>query len=162
MSSSNKILEVEKVVGMSYDGRRDKRTRAMVPDSFGKMRMRVITEEHESVTEEPSGQYLAHFTPEPPVHPEKPAEKVAEALYELLLKHDSTESLMLLGGDSCNTNTGYKGGTHAHLERKLGRRLFWAICNLQPMNCGISLLLLMVQPAPTLGSLVLFAPFSLV
>ena len=122
--------EGEKIVGMSYDGRRDKRTRAMVPDSFGKMRMRVITEEHESVTEEPSGQYLAHFTPEPPVHPEKPAEKVAEALYELLLKHDSTESLMLLGGDSCNTNTGYKGGTHAHLERKLGRRLFWAICNL--------------------------------
>ena len=123
------IIDEEKhqgdaIIGLSYDGRRDKKTRAMVPDSFGKMRMRVITEEHETVTEEPSGKYLAHFTPEPPVHPEKPAERVADALYDLLVKHNSTESLMILGGDSCNTSTGYKGGTHAILEKKLGRGSF--------------------------------------
>ena len=40
--------EGDKIVGMSYDGRRDKRTRAMVPDSYGKMRMRIISEEHDS------------------------------------------------------------------------------------------------------------------
>ena len=33
---------VEKIVGLGYDGRRDKHTRAMVPDSTGKLRMRVI------------------------------------------------------------------------------------------------------------------------
>jgi hypothetical protein len=65
--------QTEKIVGISYDGRRDKHTRAMVPGATGKLKMRMITEEHESVTEEPSGKYLAHFVPEKPVHPEKPA-----------------------------------------------------------------------------------------
>ena len=122
--------ESEKIVGMSYDGRRDKNTRAMVPTSYGKLKMKVITEEHESVTTEPSGRYLAHFVPEPAVHPEKPALKVAQALYDILEVYDSTESLQILGGDSTNQNTGWKGGSHAHLERLLGRRLFWAICML--------------------------------
>ena len=121
---------IEPIVGMSYDGRRDKHTRAMVEDSFGKVRMRMVTEEHESVTEEPSGKYLGHFVPLPPVLPEKPALKVAEGLYDILLQHNSTETLMILGGDSTNTNTGYRGGTHCHLEKMLGRRLYWAICQL--------------------------------
>lgn len=122
--------EGEKIVGMGYDGRRDKQTRAMVADSFGKLKMRLITEEHESVTVEPSGKYLAHFVPETPVHPEKPALKVAQGLYSILEQHNSTESLQFLAGDSTNTNTGWKGGSHALLEKMLNRRLFWGICNL--------------------------------
>ena len=120
----------EKLVGMSYDGRRDKHTRAMVPTSTGKLKPGVVSEEHISVTEEPAGRYLSHFVPADPVPPEKPALKVAEALFEILQKHNSTESIMILGGDSCKTNTGHKGGSHAHLEKLLGRRLFWAICQL--------------------------------
>ncbi|KAG0698754.1 hypothetical protein GWK47_025973 [Chionoecetes opilio] len=46
-----------KIVGLSYDGRKDK-TRAMVPDSYGKLHPRLIREEHVSVTEEPSGRWL--------------------------------------------------------------------------------------------------------
>ena len=129
-SAQEKVSETEPIVGMSYDGRRDKHTRAMVEDSHGKVRMRMVTEEHESVTQEPCGKYLSHFVPEPAVLPEKPALKVAEGLYEILLRHNSTETLMILGGDSTNTNTGYKGGTHCHLEKLLGRRLFWAICQI--------------------------------
>ena len=122
--------ETEKIVGIGYDGRRDKHTRAMVADSLGKMKMRMIMEEHESVTEEPSGRYLTHFVPETPVHPEKPALKVAQGLLDILEQHDSTETLQFLAGDSTNMNTGWKGGTHAHLERLLGRRLYWGICPL--------------------------------
>jgi hypothetical protein len=102
----------------------------MLPDSKGKPKMRMIIEKHESVTKEPSGRYLTHFVPEPPIHPEKPAFKVAQALHETLIQYNSTESLMILSGDSTNQNTGWKGGTHAHLEKLLNRRLFWAICNL--------------------------------
>ena len=120
-----------KVVGIGYDGRRDKHTLAMVPDkATGKSKMRMVVEEHESVTEEPCGHYLGHFTPKPPSGKEKPALKVAQGVVELLQKHDSTESLMVLAGDSTNSNTGWKGGTHKWVEELLGRRLFWAICNL--------------------------------
>lgn len=119
-----------KIVGIGYDGRKDKHTRAMVSDSFGQVRMRMIDEEHVSVSEEPSGKYLAHFVPDEPIHPEKPALKTAEALYAVLEKYNSVDSLQILQGDSTNTNTGWKGGSHAHLENLLGRKLYWAICNL--------------------------------
>ena len=33
-------------------------------------------------------------------------------------------------GDSTNMNTGWKGGSHALLEKLLGRRLYWGICPL--------------------------------
>ena len=120
----------EKIVGMSYDGRRDRNTRAMVPDPSGKSKMRKIVEEHETVTEEPSGRYLGHFTPKPPSSGEKPALKVAQGLLNILEEYDSTTSLQVLGGDSTAMNTGWKGGSHAHLEELLGRRLFWTICQL--------------------------------
>ena len=118
------------IVGLGYDGRRDRHTRALVEDSFGKKKMRMITEEHEAVTEEPSGKYLGHFVPQTPVGREKPALKVAQGLMSILEKSRSTNSLMFLAGDSTNMNTGWKGGTHALLEELLGRRLYWGICSL--------------------------------
>ncbi|KAG0724775.1 hypothetical protein GWK47_004955 [Chionoecetes opilio] len=53
---------------------------------------------------------------------------MAQALYDLLVTYDSTDSLIVLQGDSTRANTGWKGGTHAHLEKMLGRKLFWSIC----------------------------------
>ncbi|KAG0726565.1 hypothetical protein GWK47_036267 [Chionoecetes opilio] len=102
----------------------------MVPDSYGKLHPRLMREEHVSVTEEPFGRYLWHFVPEDPVPPEKPAFKVAQALYDLLKTYDSTDSLIVLQGDSTRANTGWKGDTHAHLEKMLGRKLFWSIWGL--------------------------------
>ena len=67
--------------------------RAMAADSSGKLKMRMVTEENEYVSIEPSGRYLSHFTPETPVHPEKPALKVAQGLFNILEQHNSTDSL---------------------------------------------------------------------
>ena len=123
--------EQKKLLGIGYDGRRDKHTLAMVPDkATGKPKLRRIVEEHESVTEEPSGKYLGHFTPEPATSTEKPSFQVARGVVKLLEEHDSLESVMVLAGDSTNSNNGWKGGTHRWTEELLGRRLFWAICNL--------------------------------
>ena len=80
------------------------------------------------MTWEPSGRYLSHFTPEEPVYPEKPALKIAEGLYDILEKYGSKESCILIGGDSTNTNTGWRGGIHSHLEKMLGHKCFWSIC----------------------------------
>ena len=95
-----------KITGMGYDGRKDKQTRTMVADSFGKTRMRMAQEEHVSVSEEPSGKNLTPFVPATPIHPEKPALKTAQALYDVLVEYDSLESLQILQGDSTNSNTG--------------------------------------------------------
>ena len=122
--------ESGKIKGMSYDGRKDRVTRVMVCDSLGKKKIRVISEEHESVTEEPSGMYLTHFVPKAPIGNEKPALKVAQGLLGILEENDSIGDLEFLGGDSTNTNTGWKGGSHALLEQLLGRRLYWGICQI--------------------------------
>ena len=100
----------------------------MVPDSHGKLHRCKIQEEHVSVTDEPSGKYLAHFVPDDPLYPEKPAQKNAEALFDILESHGSVETLNFLGGDSTAMNTGYRGGTHAWLEKLIKRKLFWGIC----------------------------------
>ena len=117
-----------KITGLGYDGRKDPQTRAMVPDSHGKLHLCLIHEEHVSVTDEPSGKYLWHFVPEEPVHPEKPALKVTQELYDLLFSYDSMDSLLVLMGDSTAMNTGWKGGTHAMLEQMINWKLFWGIC----------------------------------
>ena len=118
------------IVGISYDGRKDKHTRAMVTDSYGNTRLRMIKEEHISVTSEPAGRYLSHFVPDKPIYPEKPADKVAQGLYQILEKHDSKDTIKFLGGDSTNSNTGWKGGAHAKLEKLLNHKLYWGICNI--------------------------------
>jgi len=120
----------EKLVGIGYDGRKDKHTRAMVTDSCGNTKMRMVKEERVSVSEEPTGRYLSHFVPDEPTYPEKPALKVAQSLYDIIVKHNSLDSIRYLAGDSTNCNTGWKAGSHAHLEKLLGRKLFWGICNI--------------------------------
>jgi hypothetical protein len=117
----------ETIRAIGYDGRKDK-TRAMVPDSRGQLHPRMIKEEHISVTAEPSGRYLSHFTPDPAVHPDKPAKMVAKGVYNILEQAKALETTDTVAGDSYNGNTGWKGGSNAHLERMLGRKLHWAVC----------------------------------
>ena len=56
--------------------------------------------------------------------------KEAEAVYHLMQQHDLTESCMMLGGDSTVSNTGWKGGAIANLEKMLGHKCHWCICML--------------------------------
>ena len=80
------------------------------------------------MTVEPQCGYLAHFTPEPAIHPDKPAKKVAEGLYSILQQAGATETSDTLEGDSYNGNTGWRGGSNAHLERMLGHKCHWCVC----------------------------------
>ena len=71
-------IKNSEVIGISFDGRKDL-TRALIPDSTGKLHPRIIKEQHISLTAEPSGRYVRHVTPEEQVHPVRPAMKEAEA-----------------------------------------------------------------------------------
>ena len=104
--AKNNIIEA-----IYFDGRKDK-TRVMVEDSLGRLHPRVVKEDHISVTAEPEGRYLAHFTPEAAIHPDKPAKKVAEGLHAVLVKTGATETCTTIGGDSYNGNTGWRGRGH--------------------------------------------------
>ena len=89
--------------GIYFDGRRDNILTA-ISDIRGKLYQRVCKEEHVSVTLEPGGNYLSHFTPDEPTHPEKPAFKEAQALVELLDYNNAIESSLVIGGDSTASN----------------------------------------------------------
>ena len=57
-------------------------------------------------------------------------EHLANLIHEWMTDCELEEQLQAIGGDSTNANTGWRGGTIAHLERKLGRKLIWLICAL--------------------------------
>ena len=71
------------VIGIYFDGRKDQ-TRFLIPDENGHFHPRLIKEEHITVTVEPSGDYLGHVTPETPIYSEKPAKKIAGAVFDLI------------------------------------------------------------------------------
>ena len=89
-----------------------------------------MKENHISVTLEPNGEYLGHVTPSEPEYPEKPAQKEVEAVFAPLQENELTEACLVLGADSTASNTGWKGGAMAHLEKLLGHKCHWKICML--------------------------------
>ena len=154
--------ETENKVGIGYDGRRYLHMRAMVADRSGKLKMRMVTEEHESVTNEPSGCYPSHFTPDTPVHSEKPALKVAQGLFNILVQHNSTDSIEFLAGDSSNIKLGGREATMHSLGRCWRGGSSGASALFILMSCPsiTSLLTLMDRHALTRRSLNLCVPSS--
>ena len=118
------------IVGLGYDGRKDKNTRAIIKDMNGNEKLGKISEEHVSVSIEPEGEYLTHFVPKEPLPGEKPALKQAQEIARILSDNDSLESLQVLMGDSTAMNTGRKGGIHTLTERLLNRKVLWGICQI--------------------------------
>ena len=92
--------------GICFDGRKDE-TRVLQADEIGRLHPRIVKEEHISVTWEPEGRYLGHFTPDPAIHPEKPAKMVAKGVYFMMERAGALELVDTLGGDSYNDNTGW-------------------------------------------------------
>lgn len=94
----------------------------------GKLHPSEKKEDHYSVCSEPRGNYLCHSTIDPTERTGTAAEQITTLLYEWIVDHDLDKSLLAIGGDSTNLNTGWTGGTIHLLEKKLGRRLIWLIC----------------------------------
>ena len=70
---AEQALRDNPVIGLFADGRKDQTLVLMRDDESGKFHKRVIQEEHISVTEEPKGTYITHFTPEEADQSAKPA-----------------------------------------------------------------------------------------
>ena len=74
------------------------------------------------------GLYLTHFVPNEPTESVLAAQAVADELLEYLKEFGLDVTLLAVGGDSTNVNTGWKGGSIHFLEVGLGRRVVWIIC----------------------------------
>lgn len=60
----------------------------------------------------------------------KPAEAVANLILDWMMEYGVHQTLTHLAGDSTNSNTGWKKGVIAWLERKIGRKMHWLVCQL--------------------------------
>ena len=126
----NERLEQQPVEGIFFDGKIDRTKVIHKDEKTNNYHQKIIKEDHITITQEPEGKYLCHFTPESPQEKEKPAEKVAQGVFDWLSSHGAVESLKVIGGDSTNSMTGWKGGSLAFLERMMGHKCLWDICSL--------------------------------
>ena len=46
------------------------------------------------------------------------------------MEYGVDRTILVIGGDSTNLNTGWKGGMLTHIEKLLGRKCFWVVCML--------------------------------
>ena len=67
----------------------------------------------------------------------KPAAIVARMMYNWMRIHGVDKSVLFLAGDSTNSNTGWKNGIMAWLERFLGRKVSWLVCQLHTNELGL-------------------------
>ena len=113
---------------LGTDGKRDKRTlrkETVKVNNIETEKHFVGTEEHIVYTNEPKGDYLTHSAPE-----DGSGQGLAKDLLEVLAEHNSTESLKAICCDGTATNTGWKSGMLANVERTLQRRLLPLVCQL--------------------------------
>ena len=127
------ILENE-LQGIFLDGRKDKTKVLTRNEETGKYHPDVISEEHYTMTQEPEGKYIHHFTPtnyfnySKPEKENKPAKRTARGAFDWINSHDAKDSLVVIGGDSTNTITGSENGVLTSLEKLLGHKCCWIIC----------------------------------
>ena len=126
-SAMNRIEE-DKVKGIFFDGKKDKTTKILRFNEDTKHYHSEIVEEHYTVTWEPAGKYLFHYTPEPADADEKAAKKIANPIYDWLLVRNLLGDLVMIRGDSTSTITGAVGGAIQHIEKLLGRKCHWNVC----------------------------------
>ena len=68
-----------------------------------------VKQKNMCVTCEPDGCYLFHYTSEPATRRSKAARQAAVGLHEWMAQHGVDETMLVIGGDSNNSNTGWKG-----------------------------------------------------
>ena len=126
----NKIMETGGLRCIGSDGKRNKKTKQRVIQVInGKETVKVVTksQEHIVYTTEPPGSYLAHSE----IPPNKGTGKdLAEDFLDILIENNSDTTIEAVVCDGTYTNTGWRDGMLAHLERKLDQPtiLLWLIC----------------------------------
>lgn len=142
-----------------FDGRIDLTNVMMEAEGSEQSYMGMIKEEHYSVASEPGSNYLFHFTPEKATKEESHAEQIAKVIFEWLKERGFDKTVMAIGGDSTNVNTGVKAGVMRKLELHLERKLVWLVCNLHTNELPLRRLIVQLD-GPTLSDNKLSGPIG--
>ena len=104
-------------------------------------------EEEEEGEEEEGNDDCGHETPEDKERRQrlenliqadpKPSAVVAKIMYKWMVTHGIDQTVQFLCGDSTNSNTGWRRGIIAWIERFLGRKVNWLICQLHTNELGL-------------------------
>ena len=128
---ANQVKVVEDSGGLQClgaDGKRNQKTRKRVVQIINGEEVEktvVGPQEHIVYTIEPEGEYLCHS--EIP-HGKGDGRGLADDFLDVIAEHKCNNSLVAVVADGTATNTGWKNGFMAHLERDLQRNLLWLIC----------------------------------
>ena len=133
LEKKKKMEEIEDLGGIGcvgVDGKRDRKSKKIVIEVVNGNEVekkKVGVEEHITYTLEPSGDYLTHST----IPPGKGTGRyLADDFLDVLADHKSTESIEAVVMDGTNTNTGWRDGMLAHVERDIPAVLLWLVCQL--------------------------------
>ena len=125
-----KIKDLGGIGCVGVDGKRDRKSKKIVIEVINGNEVekkKVGVEEHITYTLELSGDYLTHST----IPPGKGTGRdLANDFIDVIAEHASTESLEAVVMDGTNTNTGWKDGMVAHVERDILALLLWLVCML--------------------------------
>lgn len=92
----------------------------------------VRTREHVVYTVEPSDGYLCHSEIKSGT-----GYDLAEDCRDVLVEHESEETVQAVACDGTWVNTGWKDGMLAHLERLLQITILWLVCQVRKYNLPV-------------------------
>ena len=112
---------IKKVEGLYFDGRKDKRNQIMKGDKFHPV---TGTEEHIVLIKQPDSQYLGHIKTS-----EGTSLSLTNNIEEFLNKNEiDTSTLVAIGCDDTNVNTGCCGGVIRLIEVHFKKSMYWFVC----------------------------------
>ena len=157
--------EEDSIKSIMFDSRIDETKVRQYDEETGRHYSRIKKEDHFTITDG-DGWFLVHITkpektdkeeeaadtgddtaeagddassgePEERQKKQKPAEVVARLVYDWLKTHGLHTTLQFLACDSTNSNTGWRAGIIAWLEKLLGSKMTWLICQLHTNELGL-------------------------
>ena len=118
MDNDNQTMNVTSIY---FDGRKDE---TMVKDKQGdRWYSHVTKEEHYVLVSEPGSAYIGHVSTK-----SSKSIDIADSILSRLKEMELDSSLLVVGCDSTNGNTGARGGVIQYLEKAMRHPLQWFIC----------------------------------
>lgn len=110
------------LTGLYFDGRKDATVTQV--EMASQYHQRTVQEEHYTLVQEPNSIYIGHITV-----PSSEAKVICSEMLDFFKNESiSLDSLIAVGCDGTNVNTGVNGGVIRLMEEALNRPLQWCIC----------------------------------
>jgi hypothetical protein len=110
--------ETTPLLAIFFDGRKDKTLLYKKNEEYEHFKRSTVLEEHITILQEPSSNYLGHVTTD-----KNTAKEVKKSILNFLSTKYETKDLIAIGCDGTVINTGYKIGVIRLIEEELGRPL---------------------------------------